>query len=902
MKIINKIIACAVLFAIFTSCSTKKNTATSRAFHKFTGHYNTYFNGYESYKEGIKKAESTYPASFDELLPVFSFSYKETANKVTSDMDRAITKSNKVVQDHSITAKPELPRGKKMNKEQRAFYNKKEFNEKIPKAHILIAKAQTYMQDYTGAAATLEYMDSQYARDTILYESRIWSAIVSTERNDLEDAENRLKIISRMKNYPKQYHQLYHAAWTNLLIKQKKYGEAIERMQKTLEFTKKRSEKIRYNFLIAQLHQKVGNKENSLIYFTKVSKMNAPYNVRFAAQIQKANSFDPSTQGGELKKLYTKMAKDKKNEEYLDQIYYALGNLSRLDKNEKEAADYYLKSIEKNLDNNVQLGLTHLALAELYFVSPDYVKSFHNYNDARGSLPQLHEHYAGILEKIDVLEVLAPNLEIVEHEDSLQNIANMPKADRDKMIDDLIAQVKKQKEEQQKLEQSRQYYVSQSDMERYGARENAATQNSRGSNAKWYFYNTAQLNQGLTEFNMRWGRRKLEDNWRRKNKGVFENNNFDDMQNEPDLLATETSDTAKTDTQDKTPQKPTLTPEQREYYLQDVPLTADAMQISDNKIMHALYLVATSFKNDLNDNNRAIEAFEKLVQRFPDSEYIASSYYYLYNLYTENGETSAADKYKQLLTNYYPNNILTLSIINPGYLQELERKEQQVENNYEQALNLYRENKNTEALDLINATIATNSESKVMPRLELLKVLATNYQNHLASYKEALTNIATKYNGSETEKTANEMLKVLQQNEVKIMSEQTEDISTTQTQTDTYLPDDKEQYIAVLVDKSLDVNLVAFEIILFNADNYLDSNYETASESFDNKYELLIVKTLNSKNDARTYYSEMLAKSGLIKKLEGSEYLHFIISPDNLQKLKQNKNVAEYMQFFKANY
>ncbi|MDR1983370.1 MAG: tetratricopeptide repeat protein [Prevotellaceae bacterium] len=904
MKLIQKIIAFAVLFAILVSCSTKKNTATSRAFHKFTGHYNTYFNGYESYKEGFKKAEDTYPASFDELLPVFSFSYSETANKVMSDMDRAITKSNKVILGHSITAKPKLPRGKKMDKEERAFYNKKEFNEKIPEAHMLIAKSQAYMQDYTGAASTLEYMESQYAKDTVLYESHIWSAIISTERGDLEDAENRLNVISRIRNYPKQHHQIYHSAWANLLMKQEKYAEAAERLQKALEFTKKRLIKIRYTFLLAQLYQKTGNKESSLKYFTKVSKMNAPYNVRFAAQIQKANSFDPNTQGNELKTLYTKMLKDKKNEEYLDQIYYALGNLERINNNEKTAVDYYQKSIEKNIDNEVQLGLSHKALADLYFVTPNFVKSFYNYTDARTSLPQAHQDYASVVQKIDILEILAPNLEIIEREDSLQNIAKMPQAERDKMIDNLIAEVKKQQVEQQQAEQNRQYYVMQSDMERYGTRENAATQNSRGSNAKWYFYNTAQLNQGLTEFNMRWGRRKLEDNWRRKNKGVFEGSMFDEIQEDQELTAT--NDTAKTenDVNKNEQKKPSLSPDQREYYLKDLPLTAEAIEASNDKIMKALYLAASAYKNDMKDNKRAAETFEKLVSRFPDCEYIASAYYNLHNLYTEMGQISEANKYKELLISYYPDNILTLSIINPKYLQELERKEQLIENAYEQALSLYKENRNTEALNLINSVIAENKDIKIISRLELLKILATNYENNFISYKDALTNITTKYSGTETEKTANEMLKILQQNEVKIMASQTEDNTQQQipAQSEDYLPSDKEQYIAVLVDKSLDVNLVSFEIILFNADNYLDNNYETATESFDNKYQLILVKTLADKQSANAYYKEMLAKSGLTAKLKGSEYLHFIISPENLQKLMQSKNIAEYIQFFKSNY
>ena len=38
------------------------------------------------------------------------------------------------------------------------------------------------------------------------------------------------------------------------------------------------------------------------------------------------------------------------------------------------------------------------------------------------------------------------------------------------------------------------------------------------SGGKWYFYNPATLSFGLSEFRKKWGSRKLEDDWRRKDK------------------------------------------------------------------------------------------------------------------------------------------------------------------------------------------------------------------------------------------------------------------------------------------------------------------------------------------------------------------------------------------------
>ena len=50
----------------------------------------------------------------------------------------------------------------------------------------------------------------------------------------------------------------------------------------------------------------------------------------------------------------------------------------------------------------------------------------------------------------------------------------------------------------------------------YGNRNEQFGNNTSGG--KWYFYNPATLSFGLSEFTKKWGKRKLEDDWRRKNK------------------------------------------------------------------------------------------------------------------------------------------------------------------------------------------------------------------------------------------------------------------------------------------------------------------------------------------------------------------------------------------------
>ncbi len=62
---------CIVLLALLVSCSTKKNTSTTRAYHALTAHYNTLYNGQVAYLEGFEAQSKGHKDNFNEILPMY---------------------------------------------------------------------------------------------------------------------------------------------------------------------------------------------------------------------------------------------------------------------------------------------------------------------------------------------------------------------------------------------------------------------------------------------------------------------------------------------------------------------------------------------------------------------------------------------------------------------------------------------------------------------------------------------------------------------------------------------------------------------------------------------------------------------------------------------------------------
>ncbi len=906
------------------SCSTKKNTWSSRQYHNLTARFNVNFNAKESFKDAEKKTEAIYPSTFDELLPVFAFTYSDAPGVATSELDRTITKSNKLITRHSIKAKPK--RKNSPTAADRKFYNKREFCDMVDDAYLFIGKSRMYSQQYDEAVFTFQSIVSNYPDENTVDEAKLWLAVIHIERGELDQAEEGLLAIEKKlkkskENPPQRFIQAVNSAWADFYIKKGDYSEAIPKLTAALKRCKYKTTKARYSFILAQLYERAGNNAMATNYYNKVAKMNVPYEVEFSALMSRANTMDSKTQADDLRRLYTKMVSDEKNAEFIDQIYYALGNLERVQGDTARAVEYYQKSLAGYKGNDVQRGLSSLALANSYYAKQAYLPAYYYYDTATTSLAQTHSQYTYAELMANKLRALGISLAVVEREDSLQKIAKMPEEERRKFAASLA---KKAEEQEKALQQPTQnYYDYQYTMQQT----QRVAQSSGAASSQWYFYNPMAINQGMAFFKVRWGQRKLEDSWRRKNKRatVSESTVADEL-----LADVSGADSLANGSSARAAELSPLTPE---YYLQDVPLTEDAMKASNNRLMTALYNAAVAYRIDMKDDKRSLATFEELLTRFPQNEYLPSVYYNMYQLLSQNGETDKANSYKALLAAEYPQDKLTLSVQNPNYAADVNRLENEAEQRYENALANYKVGNNAAALNIINTALVDYKGLSVEPNFALLKVLTTSYDSNVAGYKQALQQVVKTYPSTSAAATAQNLLSIVEKEEARLLNSGTGS-TTAPTSTGTapatratpaasppvsqpivleplnvtdsayYTLSDTEPHVFLLVvNKETTLMQLSFDFALYNADHYLNKNYEVFEESnIDSNRKALLIKTFNTKQEAMTYYNGVVNESLLLGSMATDSYLCMVISPSNLDKLKAHSALSDYVQFFKQNY
>ena len=330
---------------MLTTCSVEKNTGTTRFHHGLTSRFNIYFNGYESFKEGLLKINKGYSDDYSEMLRVFENSDPSTVSLCSSDMEKAIQKASKLISLKSITAKPDFNSKKDLSENEKALLEQKEFNEWVDDSYFLIGKARFYKHEFSDAASVFSYCVAEANDPEIRTESSIWLARINSERGSYAEANRLLNEIEITSSSPRTLKTIYFTARADMFIKQKRYQEAIEPLANSLEFISGKRARYRLTYLLAQLYEQTGSSEKAVSLYRDVVKMNPPYDVEFNARINIAGVFDVNSGNPvEIRKELERMLKDSKNKDFQDQIYYALGNMMKKEGKENEALDYYKKS------------------------------------------------------------------------------------------------------------------------------------------------------------------------------------------------------------------------------------------------------------------------------------------------------------------------------------------------------------------------------------------------------------------------------------------------------------------------------------------------------------------------------------------------------------------------------
>ena len=608
----------AVLLAA-TGCSTQKNTAKTRWWHSFKARYNTYYNGTLAYIDGSLEKENGNKDNFTEMLPLYTVGNKQSREIGKDNFEKAIEKCQKTIKLHSIKKRPVWDKKRRKTEKDIEWLSRREYNPFLWKAWMLMGRSQFYKGAFDEAASTFAYMGRLYQTQPAIYaKSRAWLAKCYLEEGWLYDAEDVVRNMERDSIHWSARKE-WDYTYADYYIHTGDYAKAIPYLRKVIKHEMRRKQRAREWYLMGQMQAALGNKAEAMRAYKRVIRQNPPYEVEFNARIAMTEVMS----GGQWKKMVSRlkrMAASDKNKEYLDQVYYAIGNIYLAQNDTAKAISAYERGAAKATRSGIEKGVLLLKLGDIYWEMERYNDAQRCYGEAIGLLDKERKDYEELSHRSKVLDQLVPYTDAVHLQDSLQTLAKMDEKDRNAAIDRTIAELKrKEKEERDRLAEQN----AQETMQQNGGGNNMQQQNNRQqnnmnqqTNGLWYFYNATAVSQGKSAFQKMWGKRENVDNWQRVNKTVV---NFGGNQEETELSEAQLDSIARQEAiEDSLAQiadSAQNDPHKREYYLAQIPFTEDQIEASNKIIEDGLFNAGVIFKDKLNNLPLSEEQLKRLTSQ-----------------------------------------------------------------------------------------------------------------------------------------------------------------------------------------------------------------------------------------------------------------------------------------------
>lgn len=907
-----RVLLAVAIAAAFAACSNKKNTAAHRNYQAFITRYNVYYNGDEHYKETLKEMERAYEDDYSGRMfmhPAEAYAV-EGATRPSGSFERSIEKAQKAIQLHSIKKKPRRKPGKGNDPEYKKWLKRDEYNPFLHNAWMLMGRSQYFGGDFLGAASTFYYVAKHFTwLPATVTEAKLWQARSYCAMDWLYECETILTRIKQDELVSGRLRELYYFTYADFYIRSHKNDEAVPMLLEAVRYAKG-SQKSRLWFILGRTYSDLGLKKEAYNAYKKAGASHgASYRTKFNARIRRSEVYDGQDITPEVKAL-KRMTRYGINREYLDQIYYAIGNLYLSRKDTLNAIANYELAAEKSTRNGVDKAISQVTLGGLYYDLGRYDKAQPAYSEGIPQLPKSYPGYERLKRRSDVLDELAVYSQNVVLNDSLLRLADMDSVSRMKVITRIIDELKK-KEREAAEDAAREEYLAEQQANGSNLNDagNAPTQFTLNTDNSWYFYNTATRNAGRTDFQKRWGSRKLEDNWRRRNKNTFDlspSSDDDDTEGDDDAGDAD-SDEKDGKGKEKGPD-PSTDPHFPEYYLKQIPKTEAERATAHEVIQEGLYNSGLILKDKLEDFPAATREWEQLQSRYPDNIYRLDIYYNEYFMNMRLGNPAEAERYRQLILSEFPDSKYAAAMADPNLIDKLRRMEAEQESLYEQTYEDYLANRNAAVHAACEKIERDYPMSPLIPKFLFLNALAYVTENNAIKFTETIRDLLERFPDTDISPIASAWLSGIGKGR-ELHSSATNargmlwDIRLTNDSTATgpageiefTLEPEEPHYLVLLFSTdALSPNQLLYEVARHNFSTYVVRDFDLEMMNF-GRLGLLIVKGFANQGELN-HYRQLLARDGTFSMPEAVRPVE--ISKSNFDKLLQGGgSFDDYFRF-----
>ncbi|TRX53663.1 tetratricopeptide repeat protein [Fulvivirga sp. M361] len=835
-----------------SACSAERKNVISKTYHNTTARYNAYFYAKESIREIEKILEDNRDNDYDRILKIYPKVDSALAESYKEQTEEVIKKASIAIERHKNSRW-------------------------VDDSYILVGLARYYSLDFVNAIETFKYVNIKGESDDERHRALIHLLRTFTEYEEYNNAVNVSDFLKKedLNRSNEKYLHLNRAYYYEQIGN---LDKELENLVKAAPLLKKKDGKGRIYFIIGQIYQKLGFGAEAFNYYKKCIASNPAYELDFYARLNMAQvaEIGKTKDVRATRRLFEKLLSDKKNREFKDRIYYEMGEFEMKQNNLDKAIEHYKASLLEPGSKPRQKGQSYLKLGIIYYDSlSKYELAKAYYDSTVTSLPEDYENYDKIKARQEILADFVEQLNTIQEQDSLLALAQLDSVEIRETIDRILEEEALQKRlaEQKIRKQERR------------ARASAFNDATGISSVGWYFGNASAVALGQSEFKRIWGDRPLEDNWRRSDKESIQKE-----EQQTESTATPGSGPVASGENGAPAENATSA---ADVMFSQIPFTEEAQQAALNLIENALYKIGNIYKYNLEENENAIEAFESLLNRFPDTEYEPEVLYQLYLIYKDlNDEKYHA--YESLLVEKYPNSTYAKLVINPNYTEESTASNELLKKLYKKAYKAFEEEQYDSALLILDSGLKDYPETVFSPRLRLLQILITGKTDDINLYQYQLTEFVEKNPDADITPYASELLessRSYQERQRRIIGTE-------------YIKYFEENHYFVLIfeaDKKL-IDDISRKIEGYNNENFKEQNLRTSSLILNDKYVMVMVQDFEDKASAFGYYKKYMDADPITENGLNSKFFKFVLTKSNFNIFYDSKDPESYLKFFEKNY
>ncbi|PWT77399.1 MAG: hypothetical protein C5B59_04180 [Bacteroidetes bacterium] len=921
-------------------------------------HYNYYFNANNKLNEILTRAKAQNKDDYTQLISFYNYSLDITARD-KRNLDSLLDKINTVILIRDL--RNDWNDNLYMLMGQAYYYKKELDSASITFQFVNYAYAPKDKDGYQepigsnsgveerGQPLTISTNEKRnivkktFSLPPSRNESFIWQIRTFITKGQMSKAASLIEILKHDPQFPARLNPSLQEMQAYWFYKQDMYDSAAGHLILALDNANNKLELARWEFLIGQLYQKSGKHDLAREYFEKAVQHTYDPVLDVYARLNAIRENKGKSAGENFirdnVRALEKMAKKDVYAGYQDIIYYAAAEMELERKDRNAAINFLLKSAKYASPNSSTRDKAFILLGDMAMEDKRYKSAKSYYDSVNVSDFAIAENLKTLQDKKRSLLKIVAAQNTIERQDSLQRIAAMPEEERNTYIKKLVRTLRKQqglREEEQTEGQNFSFNSS-----------NNAGGDLFGTNASgdWYFNNNAIKARGFSDFKSKWGNRPNADNWRVSSLVA--------RQRIPSAPGQGNQGVAG----DNAAPQQSMAAISSEALLANLPLTPAKLQKSQDSIENALFNLGRAYQDEIPDYPSAINSYDSLLVKFPSSKYYEETLFHLYYCYKKMGDEVNAKRILDMMQQRFAAGKFTKLLTDPNatdpdkvFRTDATRQYEQVysdfiEGNFELALNekktadsLYGEKYWTPQLLYIEAVYYVHIRMDSLAIAQLTNItrkypktgIAAKAQNMMDVLKrrkqleEYLSNLKIERAKEDTVAAITSQPaaapKEITQKEVKVERAKSDSgqLAKVRPKVDSasaakklpvfasvfsYTPD-KPHGVAILMNKVDPVYVTESKNAFnrYNRENYYSQTFDITGISINDTLKMVVINSFGNADSALAYMekAQKLAPREIIPWLPPSKYTIFIITPENLELLRNNKDFAAYKKFLSA--